>query len=38
MKSKSCPIKENLLKSFDIREITKEAGLKFLGRRIDVQS
>jgi hypothetical protein len=28
----------NLLKSFDIREITKEAGLKFLGRRIDVQS
>jgi hypothetical protein len=30
--------KGNLLKSFDIREITKEAGLKFLGRRIDVQS
>jgi hypothetical protein len=27
-----------LLKSFDIREITKEAGLKFLGRRVDVQS
>jgi hypothetical protein len=28
----------NLLKSFDIREIVKEAGLKFLGRRVDVQS
>jgi hypothetical protein len=28
----------NLLKSFDIREIIKEAGLKFLGRRLDVQS
>jgi len=27
-----------LLKSFDIREIVKDAGLKFLGRRIDVQS
>ena len=27
----------NLLKSFDIREIIKEAGLKFLGRRVDVQ-
>ena len=27
----------NLLKSFDIREITKEAGVKFLGRRVDVQ-
>jgi hypothetical protein len=27
-----------LLKSFDIREITKQAGLKFLGRRVDVQS
>jgi hypothetical protein len=27
-----------LLKSFDILEITKEAGLKFLGRRVDVQS
>jgi hypothetical protein len=27
-----------LLKSFDIREIAKEAGLKFLGRRVDVQS
>jgi hypothetical protein len=24
----------NLLKSFDIREIAKEAGLKFLGRRV----
>jgi hypothetical protein len=28
----------NPLKSFDIREIVKEAGLKFLGRRVDVQS
>jgi hypothetical protein len=28
----------NLLKSIDIREIKKEAGLKFLGRRVDVQS
>jgi hypothetical protein len=28
----------NLLKSFDIREIVKGAGLKFLGRRVDVQS
>lgn len=27
----------NLLRSFDIREIIKEAGLKFLGRRVDVQ-
>jgi hypothetical protein len=27
----------NLLKSLDIREIIKDAGLKFLGRRIDVQ-
>ena len=27
----------NLLKSFDLREITKDAGLKFVGRRIDVQ-
>ena len=27
-----------LLKSFDIREIVKDAGLKFLGRRVDVQS
>jgi hypothetical protein len=27
----------NLLKSFDIREIIKDAGLKFLGRRVDVQ-
>jgi len=26
----------NLLKSFDIREIIKDAGLKFLGRRVDV--
>jgi len=25
-----------LLKSFDIREIVKDAGLKFLGRRVDV--
>jgi hypothetical protein len=25
----------NLLKSFDIREITEDAGLKFLGRRVD---
>jgi hypothetical protein len=28
----------NLLKSFDIREIVKDAGLKFLGRKVDVQS
>jgi hypothetical protein len=28
----------NLLKSFDIREIANDAGLKFLGRRVDVQS
>jgi hypothetical protein len=28
----------NLLKSFDIREIVEDAGLKFLGRRLDVQS
>jgi hypothetical protein len=28
----------NLLKSFDIREIVKDAGLKFLGHRVDVQS
>ena len=28
----------NLLKSFDLREIIKDAGLKFLGRRTDVQS
>jgi len=27
-----------LLKSFDIREIVKDAGLKFLGRRVDVLS
>ena len=27
----------NLLKSFDIREIIKDAGLKFLGRRIEIQ-
>ena len=27
----------NLLKSIDIREIVKDAGLKFLGRRVDVQ-
>ncbi|MGB8608072.1 hypothetical protein [Bradyrhizobium sp.] len=27
----------NLLKSFDLREIIKDAGLKFVGRRIDVQ-
>jgi len=27
-----------LLKSFDIREIVKHAGLKFLGRRVDVLS
>ena len=26
------------LKSFDIREITKEAGPNFLRRRVDVQS
>ena len=25
----------NLLKSFDIREIVKDAGLKFLGRRVE---
>jgi hypothetical protein len=28
----------NLLKSFDIREIANDAGLKFLGRRVEVQS
>jgi hypothetical protein len=28
----------SLLKTFDIREIVKDAGLKFLGRRVDVQS
>jgi hypothetical protein len=28
----------NLLKSFDIREIVKDAGLKFLGHWVDVQS
>jgi hypothetical protein len=28
----------NLLKSFDIREIIKEAGLKFLGRRVDLET
>ena len=27
----------NLLKSFDLREIIKDAGLKFVGCRIDVQ-
>jgi hypothetical protein len=27
----------NLLKSFDVREIIQDAGLKFLGRRVDVQ-
>jgi hypothetical protein len=27
----------NLLKSFDIREIVKDAGLKFLGSRVDVR-
>src|ERR1700676_1189142 len=27
-----------LLKLFHLREITKEAGLKFLGRRVDIQS
>jgi hypothetical protein len=27
-----------LLKSFDIREIVKEAGLKFLGRRVNLQA
>jgi hypothetical protein len=27
----------DLLKSLDIREIIKDAGLKFLGRRVDVQ-
>jgi len=27
----------NLLKSFDVREIIKDAGLKFLGRRVDIQ-
>jgi hypothetical protein len=27
----------NLLKSFDLRDIIKDAGLKFLGRRVDVQ-
>ena len=26
----------NLLKSFDIRDIIKEAGLKFLGRKVDI--
>ncbi len=28
----------NLLRSFDIRDIIKEAGLKFLGRRVDVEA
>jgi hypothetical protein len=28
----------HLLESFDIRDIVKDAGLKFLGRRVDVQS
>jgi hypothetical protein len=28
----------NLLKSFDIRDIVKDAGLKFLGRKVDVQT
>jgi hypothetical protein len=28
----------SLLKSFDIREIIKDAGLKFLGRRLDVEA
>jgi hypothetical protein len=28
----------SLLKSFDIREIIKDAGLKFLGRRVDVKA
>jgi hypothetical protein len=28
----------NPLKSLDIREIVKDAGLKFLGRRVDVHS
>jgi hypothetical protein len=28
----------SLLKSFDIRDIVKDAGLKFLGRGVDVQS
>ena len=28
----------SLLKSFDIREIVEDAGLKFRGRRVDVQS
>jgi hypothetical protein len=27
-----------MLKSFDIREIVKDAGLKFLGRRVGIQS
>jgi hypothetical protein len=27
----------NLLQSFDIREIIRDAGLKFLGRSVDVQ-
>jgi hypothetical protein len=27
-----------LLKAFDIREIVKEAGLKFLGRRVNLQA
>ena len=26
----------SLLRTFDIRDITKESGLKFLGRRVDV--
>jgi hypothetical protein len=28
----------NLLKTFDLREILNDAGLKFLGRRVDVQA
>jgi hypothetical protein len=28
----------NLLRSFDIRDIIKEAGLKFLGRGVDVEA
>ncbi len=28
----------NVLKAFDIREIVKEAGLKFLGRRMNVEA
>lgn len=28
----------NLLKSFDVREMIKDAGLKFLGRQVNIQT